>query len=92
VTLSALLSPSYGNEFVEVRVADTGVGLTKSDAEKVFEKFYQVKEGEFKKPKGTGLGLSIAYEIVQLHKGRIWAEGEIGKGSVFKFVLPIAGK
>jgi signal transduction histidine kinase len=92
IILSAMISPAYGPEFIEIWIADTGIGLTKADAEKVFEKFYQVKEGEFKKPKGTGLGLSIAYEIVQLHKGRIWAEGELGKGSVFKFVLPVMGK
>jgi signal transduction histidine kinase len=87
-----MLSASYGPEFIEVWVADTGIGLTKADAEKVFEKFYQVKEGEFKKPKGTGLGLSIVYEIIRLHNGRVWAEGELGKGSVFKFVLPITRK
>jgi len=89
ITLSAALSQSYGPEYIEVWIADTGVGLTKADAEKVFEKFYQVKEGEFKKPKGTGLGLSIVWEIIRLHNGRIWAEGELGKGSVFKFVLPV---
>ncbi|MCL2144684.1 MAG: HAMP domain-containing histidine kinase [Endomicrobia bacterium] len=89
ITLSGMISPSYGNEFVELWVADTGVGLSKHDTEKVFEKFYQVKEGEFKKPKGTGLGLSIVYEIVKLHRGRIWAESELGSGTTFKFVLPI---
>ena len=72
IKISAMISPSYGEEFVEIWVADTGIGLAKQDAEKVFEKFYQVKEGEFKKPKGTGLGLSIVYEIVRLHHGRIW--------------------
>jgi two-component system sensor histidine kinase BaeS len=89
ITLSGMISPSYGNDFVEVWVADTGVGLSKQDTERVFEKFYQVKEGEFKKPKGTGLGLSIVYEIIRLHNGRIWAESELGKGTTFKFVLPI---
>ncbi|MDR1941751.1 MAG: HAMP domain-containing histidine kinase [Endomicrobium sp.] len=89
ITISAMKSGAYGDDFVEVWIADTGVGLSRSDAEKVFEKFYQVKEGEFKKPKGTGLGLSIVYEIIRLHNGRVWAEGELGKGSVFKFVLPV---
>jgi two-component system sensor histidine kinase VicK len=84
-----MISPSYGNDFVEVWVADTGVGLSKQDTERVFEKFYQVKEGEFKKPKGTGLGLSIVYEIIRLHHGRIWAKSELGAGTTFKFVLPI---
>lgn len=89
ITISGMISPAYGNEFIEVWVADTGIGLSKQDAEKVFDKFYQVKEGEFKKPKGTGLGLSIVYEIIRLHHGRIWAESDLGAGTTFKFVLPI---
>jgi signal transduction histidine kinase len=89
VTVNTMLSPSYGNEYIEVWIADTGIGISKEDVERVFEKFYQVKEGKYKKPKGTGLGLSIAYEIVKLHHGNIWAESEIGKGTVFKFVLPV---
>jgi signal transduction histidine kinase len=84
-----MISSSYGNDFIEIWVADTGIGLSKRDAEKVFEKFYQVKDSEFKKPKGTGLGLSIVYEIIKLHHGRIWAESELGAGTSFKFVLPI---
>jgi len=90
ISVSAMISKAYGSDFIEVWVADTGIGLAKNDLEKVFEKFYQVKEGEFKKPKGTGLGLSIVYEIIKLHNGRIWAESEIGKGTVFKFVIPVA--
>ena len=90
ITLSGMISPSYGNDFVEVWVSDTGIGLSKQDTEKVFEKFYQVKEGEFKKPKGTGLGLSIVYEIIRMHNGKIWAEsGGLGAGATVKFVLPI---
>lgn len=89
ISISGMISPSYGNDFIEVWVADTGIGLSKQDAERVFDKFYQVKEGEFKKPKGTGLGLSIVYEIIRLHNGRIWAESDLGSGTTFKFVLPI---
>ena len=89
ITISCMVSPSYGNEYVEVWVADTGIGIAQDEADKIFKEFYQVKEGEFKKPKGTGLGLSIVYEIIKLHRGRIWAEGEIGKGTTFKFVLPV---
>ena len=54
----------------------------------MFQKFYQVKEGEFKKPKGTGLGLTIVFEIIKLHNGHVWAESDLGKGTTFKFVLP----
>ncbi|MCL2799662.1 MAG: HAMP domain-containing histidine kinase [Endomicrobia bacterium] len=92
ITISCNMSKSYGNDFVEVNISDTGVGLSKSDAEKVFEKFYQVKDNDYNRPKGTGLGLSIVYEIIRLHHGRIWAEGELGKGTSFKFVLPVFKK
>jgi signal transduction histidine kinase len=75
--------------FVEVWIADTGVGIPSEALTKVFDKFYQVTESDMKKPKGTGLGLAIVAEIVKLHGGKIWAESTLGKGSVFKFTLPV---
>jgi len=62
---------------------------TSEDVNKVFDKFYQVKESGMKKPKGTGLGLAIVAEIVKLHDGKIWVESTLGKGSSFKFTLPV---
>lgn len=76
-------------EFVEVWVSDTGTGIPKEALTKVFDKFYQAEENEMKKPKGTGLGLTIVAEIVKLHGGKIWAESVLGKGSTFKFTLPV---
>ena len=81
-------SAGYGNEYIEVWVQDDGVGIPKQQLDFVFQKFYQVKDGEFKKPKGTGLGLTIVYEMVKLHNGYVWAESDLGKGTTFKFVLP----
>lgn len=71
-----------------VSVKDQGKGIPKADLERIFEKFVQVEEAAFGGGIGTGLGLSIAKEIVQLHKGRIWADSEIGKGSIFTFTIP----
>lgn len=76
-------------KFIEVWIADTGVGIPPEALAKVFERFFQVQESENKKPKGTGLGLAIVAEIIKLHDGKIWAESTLGKGSVFKFVLPV---
>ena len=92
ITVSARVvkTPGTGeSKFIEVWVADTGVGIPPEALSKVFDKFYQVQESENKKPKGTGLGLAIVAEIIKLHGGKIWVESTLGKGSVFKFVLPV---
>ena len=72
---------------VELSLADTGPGISKEDLPKLFEKFRQFgqhRNGE----KGTGLGLSITKSLVELHKGRIWVESELGKGTRFIVTLP----
>ncbi|MGA2404047.1 MAG: ATP-binding protein [Syntrophobacteraceae bacterium] len=55
----------------------------------MFKHFYQSKNQRTKGQQGTGLGLAIARHIVEAHKGRIWAESEIGCGSTFHVLLPI---
>ncbi len=74
---------------VECSVSDTGIGLTPEDAEKIFNKFEQLGRISFTGEKGTGLGLSITRGIVELHKGRVWAESTgPGKGLRLAFTLP----
>lgn len=75
--------------FIEILVADTGIGIPKNELPKVFERFYQVGGNTSKKPKGTGLGLSIALEIVKLHNGFMGLESVYGKGTTFKFLIPV---
>ena len=71
---------------VEVTIEDTGKGLDEKTRELVFEKFYKESSSTL----GPGIGLAICKNIVQLHKGNIWVESEgKGKGSRFKFTLPI---
>lgn len=74
---------------IVISVTDSGIGITKEDQPKVFEKFKQVGDTLTDKPKGTGLGLPICKEIVEHHNGRLWVESEIGKGSTFLFTLPV---
>jgi two-component system phosphate regulon sensor histidine kinase PhoR len=70
-------------------VADTGVGLSPEDSEKVFEKFYRVKKDQ-NMASGTGLGLPLAKHIVEdVHGGRLTVESELGKGSTFRAALPL---
>lgn len=76
-------------DFVEVSVADTGIGIKPEDMEKIFTPFQQIESVYTKKYDGTGLGLSLAKKLVELHGGSIWVESKFGKGSVFTFVIPI---
>ncbi|MFH1653667.1 MAG: ATP-binding protein [Pseudomonadota bacterium] len=73
---------------IEVRVSDTGMGISPEGANIVFEKFRQVGRIEGSGIKGTGLGLAIARELIEMHGGKIWLSSELGKGSVFGFRLP----
>jgi signal transduction histidine kinase len=72
-----------------VAVTDTGPGIPDSEQARIFEEFHQVDSSNTKREGGTGLGLAIAKRIVELHGGRIWVESEVGRGSTFKFELPV---
>ena len=84
VSLSARSSDDDGTLFT---VSDTGKGMTPDELERVFERFYQVRAKGYRN-KGLGLGLNIVEGLVKLHKGRVWAESEMGKGSRFCVFLP----
>jgi PAS domain S-box-containing protein len=86
ITVEAV--PDAQSGVVKVSVSDTGVGIPAADLDKIFEKFYQSRENN-SGVKGTGIGLAIVKEIVELHKGKVWAESETGKGTKFIFTLPI---
>ncbi len=74
---------------VVIELSDTGPGIPGEELEKIFDVFYQREDHMTRRYGGLGLGLSIARELVQLHKGRIWAESEgEGEGSTFHVVLP----
>lgn len=76
------------DNFVQLTVADSGIGLSEEDQKKLFR--IEVKNCEIgkSKEKGTGLGLILCKEFVEKHGGRIWVESEIGIGSKFNFTLP----
>jgi two-component system sensor histidine kinase KdpD len=78
------------NQSLTVHVRDQGVGISSNEIEKIFERFYQAASGTSShKAGGVGLGLAICKGIIEAHKGRIWAQSELGKGSVFTFTLPL---
>ena len=73
----------------QVAVADTGPGIALEDQRLVFEEFRQLDSSSTRTKGGTGLGLAISKRIVELHGGRIWVESEVGRGSTFRFTLPV---
>jgi PAS domain S-box-containing protein len=75
-------------QVVQCYVRDTGPGIPSEDVPHLFQKFYRVDNSATRTIGGTGLGLFICQKIVELYKGRIWVESELGKGSTFYINLP----
>ena len=75
---------------VEVQVSDTGEGISEEELERIFQRSYRPDRSRSRDSGGAGLGLSIAKGIVEAHAGRIWAQSNVGQGSVFRFTLPKA--
>lgn len=73
---------------IAVRVSDTGPGITKENLTKLFQKFGRLEDAKQSRTSGTGLGLYISKQIVDLHKGSIKVESEVGKGTTFTVYLP----
>jgi signal transduction histidine kinase len=75
-------------KFVKIIVSDTGIGISKEDQEKIFNRFFRVDKARSREQGGSGLGLSICKWIVEAHQGEIEVESELGKGSSFIVKLP----
>jgi two-component system phosphate regulon sensor histidine kinase PhoR len=73
---------------VEVRVADSGMGIPPEELPRLFERFYRVDKARSRELGGTGLGLAIVKHLVKAQAGDVWVESELGKGSTFAFTLP----
>lgn len=71
-----------------VTITDEGVGIPKSNLNKIFDRFYRVDKARTRKLGGTGLGLAIAKEMIEAHGGDIWVKSEEGKGTKISFSLP----
>ncbi|MDM8561304.1 PocR ligand-binding domain-containing protein [Candidatus Parabeggiatoa sp. HSG14] len=75
-----------------ITISDTGIGISKDKLDSIFESFEQAEGSTAREYGGTGLGLTVTKQLVQLHGGKIWVESTQGKGSQFKFTLPISEK
>ncbi|MBL8096937.1 MAG: GAF domain-containing protein [Anaerolineales bacterium] len=82
--------PRDGRRWIEISVADSGVGIAEQDRRKLFERFSQVDDSPTRRHEGSGLGLYISRQLVELHGGRIWVNsaGVAGEGSTFTFGMP----
>jgi signal transduction histidine kinase len=75
---------------VLIDVQDTGIGMLEEDKDQIFTKFFRSADPKVREVPGTGLGLNITKYLVEMQGGRIWFESEFGKGTTFRFTLPIA--
>ncbi|MDI6451532.1 sensor histidine kinase [Anaerobaca lacustris] len=77
---------------VQLRVADSGIGVPEAELTQIFEEFYRADNARAIERDGTGLGLAFAKQVIERHGGRIWAQNNPGGGTTFTFTLPRAAR
>ena len=82
-------NPVFYENYVKVSVSDNGIGIAQEDLKKVFDQFQQIENSLNRQNGGTGLGLPIAKQLIEAHKGFIWVESELNRGTTFAFVIPV---
>ena len=75
--------------YIVVSVEDEGIGIAENELLHAFDKFAQIENSLSRKVGGSGLGLPIAKQLIEAHKGAIWCESVLNKGSKFYFALPV---
>ncbi len=83
------LPKHLSKEYVQIAVKDNGIGIAPENWNKVFEQFKQIENSISRKVGGSGLGLSIAKRLMDAHKGFIWLDSELNKGSTFYLAIPV---
>ena len=82
------ISANQDNNQVKLSVSDSGIGISKSDQNRVFEKFFRSEDYRTRATKGTGLGLYVTEKLAQLIKAKLELESELNKGSTFSVIVP----
>jgi signal transduction histidine kinase len=91
VTVELAIPVEAGNRAV-ISVVDTGIGIGPDDQVRLFEKFYRIKRSTGSGAAGTGLGLALVKSIVERHKGKVWVNSRLNRGSTFYISLPLLKK
>ncbi len=84
------ISAFRNGDFVQLDVEDNGIGISKQDLGRIFERFYRVDKARSRELGGTGLGLAIVKHIVLAHKGHVEVRSRVSQGSVFSVLFPVA--
>ena len=88
-TFFSSLPDDMSENYVQISVKDNGIGIAQENWSKVFEQFAQIENSLSRKVGGTGLGLPITKRLMDSHKGFIWLNSELGKGTTFYLAIPI---
>ncbi len=85
-----IITTAHDQDGVHLAVRDHGMGIPEDALDRIWEEYSRVESRETKGIQGTGLGLPIVRQIVTMHGGKVWVESEVGRGSVFHVLLPLA--
>ena len=89
IIVTLTINNTSQEEQLQLAIKDNGVGIKEADLPHIFERFYQAKESETQSVTGTGIGLSLTKEFVELMKGQIKVNSQLGLGSEFSIILPL---
>lgn len=84
-----MISVEHEAGMANIKIQDTGYGIPSGDLPHIFNRFYRVRNHGHTEIEGNGLGLAIVKSIADEHLGDVTVESEVGKGSCFKFMLPL---
>ncbi|MBI9071098.1 MAG: response regulator [Melioribacteraceae bacterium] len=88
ISINVVVKDVKLQNYIEILISDSGIGIPEDQRERIFERFYQVSYGESTHSEGIGIGLNLTHELVELHQGKISVESEKDKGTLFRVILP----